>query len=529
MLQINQIKMDASENSDKNLRSRAIKILNLKESYIDEFKILRKSYDARKKPDIKIIYSVAISLKDKKKEEKLLKRTGKHKISEYISASYIINGDVYHPSKRPIIIGAGPAGLFAALLLSEKGFSPLIIERGKKVEERSKDIDRFWNENILDTESNVSFGEGGAGTFSDGKLNTQINDKSGRNDYVLKHFVECGAPVSILYDAKPHVGTDILKNVIINIRKKIEDNGGEFLFNSCVTDFVIEDNKLTSLIINGSRTIDCQDVILSIGHSARDTIHTLYKHSIPMTAKNFAVGFRVEHTRKFIDYSQYGVEKDFLPAASYKLTDNLSNNRGVYSFCMCPGGYVVNSSSENNAMVVNGMSYSGRNGDNSNSAIVVSVGEKEFNINDPMSALRYQLDIEKKTFEIGAGTIPQQLYSDFKNDTVSYSYGSYSSCTKGGTSFQNLRHIFSEEINNSFIEGMQSFDRKIPGFASGDTILSGIESRTSSPVRITRNENGTSSVSGLFPCGEGAGYAGGIMSAAMDGLKIAEKVINFTR
>ena len=286
---------------------------------------------------------------------------------------------------------------------------------------------------------------------------------------------------------------------------------------------------MTSLIINGSKTIDCQDVILSIGHSARDTIHTLYKHSIPMTAKNFAVGFRVEHTRKFIDYSQYGVEKDFLPAASYKLTANLSNNRGVYSFCTCPGGYVVNSSSEDNAMVVNGMSYSGRNGDNSNSAIVVTVGEKEFNIDDPMSALKYQLEIEKKAFEIGSGTIPQQLYSDFKNDVVSSGYGSYSSCTKGETSFQNLRHIFSEEINNSFIEGMQSFDRKIPGFASGDTILSGIESRTSSPVRITRNDNGTSSVSGLFPCGEGAGYAGGIMSAAMDGLKIAEKVINFTR
>ena len=356
--------MDASENSDKNLRSRVTRILNIKEADIDELKILRKSYDARKKPDIKIIYSVSISLKDNKKEEKLLKRVGKHKIFEYTPASFIISGDGYRPSKRPIIIGAGPAGLFAALLLSEKGFSPLILERGKKVEERSKDIDRFWDENILDTESNVSFGEGGAGTFSDGKLNTQVNDKTGRNDYVLKNFVECGAPVSILYDAKPHVGTDILKNVIINIRKKIEDNGGEFLFNSCVTDFVIEDNKLTSLIINGSKTIDCQDVILSIGHSARDTIHTLYKHSIPMTAKNFAVGFRVEHTRKFIDYSQYGVEKDFLPAASYKLTANLSNNRGVYSFCTCPGGYVVNSSSEDNAMVVNGMSYSGRKRNN---------------------------------------------------------------------------------------------------------------------------------------------------------------------
>ena len=529
MLQINQIKIDASENSDKNLLHRVIKILNIKESEISEFNILRKSYDARKKPDIKAIYSVSISLKDQKKEDKILKKPGKLKISEYIPAPYVISSDEYHPSKRPIIIGAGPAGLFAALLLSEKGFSPLILERGKKVDERSQDIDKFWNDNILNVHSNVSFGEGGAGTFSDGKLNTQVNDKSGRNDYVLRNFVECGAPVSILYDAKPHVGTDILKNVIINIRKKIEDNGGEFSFNSCVTDFVIEDNKLTGLIVNDTKRIECQDVILSIGHSARDTINTLYKHSIPMTAKNFAVGFRVEHTRKFIDHSQYGVLNDFLPSASYKLTANLSNSRGVYSFCMCPGGYVVNASSEENAMVVNGMSYSGRNGDNSNSAIVVTVGDGEFDLNDPMSALKYQLDIEKKAYELGSGKIPQQLYSDFKNDVVSSAYGSYPSCTKGQTTFQNLRHIFSEEINNSFIEGMQSFDRKIPGFASGDTILSGIESRTSSPVRITRNDNGTSSINGLFPCGEGAGYAGGIMSAAMDGLKIAEKVMNFTR
>lgn len=529
MLQINQIKIDASLNSDKILFSKVARLLKIKESDISDFKILRKSYDARKKPDVKIIYSVFVDLKDKSLENKILNKPGKLNICKYVPVSYTVSSDGYKSTHRPIIIGAGPAGLFAALLLSEKGYAPIIFERGKKVEDRTKDIDNFWEKNILNHESNVSFGEGGAGTFSDGKLNTQVHDKSGRNDYVLHNFVECGAPADILYDAKPHVGTDVLKDVITNLRKKIEDNGGEFHFESCITDFIIDNNELKGLEINHSEKVECQDVILSIGHSARDTIKKLYGHNILMTAKNFAVGFRVEHTRKFIDISQYGKVEDFLPAAPYKLTANLSNNRGVYSFCMCPGGYVVNASSESDSMVVNGMSYSGRDADNSNSAIVVTVGEKEFDLNDPMSALKYQSEIEKKAYELGKGYIPQQLYSDFKENIASSGYGSYASCTKGKTTFENLRQIFSEDINNSFIDGMNAFDRRIPGFASEDVILSGIESRTSSPVRIVRDERGISTIRGIFPCGEGAGYAGGIMSAAMDGLKIAEKVMNFTK
>jgi uncharacterized FAD-dependent dehydrogenase len=425
---------------------------------------------------------------------------------------------------RPVIIGAGPAGLFAAYILALNNLRPIIFERGKKVDERTSDILKFWETGVLNTASNVQFGEGGAGTFSDGKLNTLVNDKLGRNKFVLETFVKFGAPASILYDFKPHIGTDILKTVIAEMRKEIENLGGEFHFNTQVTDFVIEDGKIAGVKAN-DKSYPCTDVVLAIGHSARDTFKTLFDSKVYMEAKDFAVGLRIEHPQEMISRVMYADAFDKLGPAPYKLAANLPNGRGVYSFCMCPGGFVVNSSSEENRLVVNGMSYSKRDSHNANSAIVVSVGENEFDKSNPLAGIEYQRSIEEAAFNLCDGKIPQQLFGDFKAKRLSQAYGEFSSETKGLTAFGMLSDIFSQEIYQSFIDGMGTFGSKIKGFDRDDAILSGVESRTSSPVRISRDETFQSNIKGLFPCGEGAGYAGGITSAAMDGIKVAEAVI----
>ena len=410
------------------------------------------------------------------------------------------------------------------MLLAEDGYKPILIERGEPIEDRVNTVNLFWEKGILNEESNVAFGEGGAGTFSDGKLNTLVNDKDNRIKKVFSTFVECGAPEEILYLNKPHIGTNILRNVIINIRNKIIELGGEILYKSCMTDIEIIDNKIKSVIINKNKKINCEVLVLAIGHSARDTIEMLYKHNIKMCAKPFAVGVRIQHKQKMINESQYGKFSTLLPPASYKLTHKARNGRGVYTFCMCPGGYVVNSSSEKDHLIINGMSNYERNSENANSAVVVTVGPNDFG-NNPLDGLTYQRNLEKKAFEVGSGKIPVQLFIDYKLNRKSTKFEDINPVFKGNYLFANLNDIFPDYINDSLKEGIEEFDKKIKGFGCDNSILAGVESRTSSAVKIERDEDFISNIYGIYPGGEGAGYSGGITTSSVDGIKIAEKII----
>jgi uncharacterized FAD-dependent dehydrogenase len=422
-------------------------------------------------------------------------------------------------------VGSGPAGLFCAYYLAKYGFKPILLERGDSVEERTKKVETFWNTGLLDTESNVQFGAGGAGTYSDGKLNTAIKDTSGRIHVVLKTFVEFGAPKDIIYNAKPHIGTDVLKTVVSNMIGKIEELGGQVRFRAKLTDIRIKDGRMTAAVLASGEEIPCKDLVLAIGHSARDTFEMLLNRNILMEPKDFAVGVRIEHPQEMINKDQYGDFSDKMPAAPYKLTYTTVEGRGVYSFCMCPGGYVVNASSETGRLAVNGMSYRARDSKNANSALIVTVGKKDFGEDDALAGVRFQKSLEEAAFKSVEGRIPQQLYGDFAAGKGSGEYGDFTSCTRGKTGFFDLNRILPTGISNSLKEAIPHFDRILPGFARKDAILSGVESRTSSPLRILRNEHKQSSISGLYPCGEGAGYAGGIVSAAVDGLKVMEEII----
>ena len=523
MIQIDQIKIAVPE-KEYALASAVAKKLKIEKKDILRLTINKKSIDARKKPDIFYVYSVFVEVESKLENKLLSKFSKDNNIHLANIKNFNPHFDCLAYKGQPVVIGAGPAGLFAAYILALNGLNPIVYERGKSVDKRTEDILDFWDTGILNTASNVQFGEGGAGTFSDGKLNTLVNDKNGRNRFVLETFVKFGAPSAILYDGKPHIGTDILSQVIKNMRQEIISLGGEFYFESKIDDFVIENNELKGLMCKG-QFVAASDAILAVGHSARDTFYTLKDRNIYMEAKDFAVGFRIEHPQAMISESMYGKAYTELPPAPYKLTSNLSNGRGVYSFCMCPGGYVVNASSEENRLVVNGMSYSKRDSANANSAIVCTVGQKEFDKSNPLAGVEYQRAMEEKAFNLAKGAIPQQLFGDFKEGRVSSSYGDFTSETKGNKAFADLSEIFSREINQSIIDAFQGFGAKIKGFDRYDAILSGIESRTSSPVRISRNQDFQSNIWGIFPCGEGAGYAGGITSAAMDGIKVAEALI----
>lgn len=517
MIRIRQIKINLDSKQD--IKDKVSKILHINVNEIKSLKINKKSLDARKKDNLFYVYEVDIEVEN---EKKLLRKYKSNDIFETPNEKYI-----FPPKKeidQPIIIGCGPAGLFCAYILSEQGYNPIIYERGEKVEDRVKTIEEFWNTNKLNVNSNIQFGEGGAGTFSDGKLNTLTKDKFNRQKKVFEIFVENGAPEEIMYINNPHIGTDILRTVIINMRNKIISNGGKIYYNSKLEDIVIENNEVQSIIING-KSIPCKNLILAIGHSARDTFEMLSTKDLDMSAKPFAVGVRIEHPQKLINIHQYG-EKYYkqLPPASYKLTYQTKQNRGVYSFCMCPGGYVVNASSEEGLLAVNGMSNHARDTENANSALVVTISPEDFG-NNPLDGIKFQRELERKAYIEGNSLIPVQLYKDYKANEKSTSINSINVITKGSYSLGNLNNLFPSYINESLKEAIEYFNTKIEGYSNPDAILLGVESRTSSPVRIPRDENGLSKIKGLYPCGEGCGYAGGITTAAIDGLKTAENLI----
>ncbi len=526
MLRITQLKISIDnineENEEKKLRKEAAKLLRVQPENIEKLVIRKKSIDARKKPEIKFIYTIDVSFP---KEQQFLKRNKNQNITEAKDTRYtfMASGEEELTS-RPVVVGTGPAGLFCAYMLAKDGYRPVVLERGADVDTRVEDVNDFWKTRQLKPESNVQFGEGGAGTFSDGKLNTVVKDPSGRNMLVYQTFVAHGAPKEILYLNKPHIGTDKLRTVVRSMREQIIAWGGEVHFHSKMTDLIIENDRLVGVMVNGSERIDCNLCVLALGHSARDSFEMMYKRNLPMEQKNFAIGLRIEHPQDIISHSQYGDSYYKLPAADYKLTHHASNGRSIYSFCMCPGGYVVNSSSEEGYMVVNGMSNYKRDAKNANSAMVVNVSSEDFEGDSPLAGMYFQRQYEKAAYELGKGYIPVQRFGDFKEDKESTVLGEVCPSMKGEYTLTNLRHCVPKYVAEAIVEGVEYFESKIKGFGNEDAVLSGVETRTSSPVRILRNENYESTIQGIYPCGEGAGYAGGITSAAMDGIKVYEAI-----
>lgn len=487
--------------------------------------ISKKSIDARKKNDVHYNYSIDIKVTNENKYPKL------DKVKEFKVPEINVNRTSKY---SPVIVGAGPAGLFAALTFVQNGIKPIVIEQGKCVEERKKDVDEFLLTGKLNTSSNVQFGEGGAGTFSDGKLTTGINNPLCKK--VLQEFHNFGAPEQILYLSKPHIGTDNLINIISNMRKYIISKGGTFIFNEKVTDLEIENGKIKSVTCSKSndnssitRKIDTDAVILAIGHSARDTFEMLYDKGFSMEKKNFSVGVRIEHLQSMINDSQYGTQTKLnLPPAEYKLAyHNEETGRSCYTFCMCPGGTVIASSSEENTVVTNGMSRFLRDGTNANSAILVNVVPEDFSDSSPLAGIYFQKDLEEKAFKLGGGNYfaPIQRVEDFIKDIPSTHVGQVKPTYTPNVTLCNLNDILPKFVSNTLKEGILYFDKKLNGFSNPDSILTGVETRSSSPVRIIRNENLISNIDGVYPCGEGAGYAGGIMSAAVDGIKCAIAIL----
>lgn len=574
VVRISELKLKP-DHTEKELEREIRKLVPLQGGEL-RWEIIRRSIDARKKPDLLYVYTVDVTVDQPRS---FLKKIRSRKVTAIDKKEYAFpfSKDWREETEtvRPVVTGSGPAGLFCALMLARSGLRPIVLERGEPVEQRVKTVEQFWNTGRLDPQSNVQFGEGGAGTFSDGKLNTLIKDPDGKIRFVLKEFVRAGASPTILYDHKPHIGTDVLVTVVKHIREEILSLGGEFRFGTCLTGFILyadsqtdeadnlrketispEENRFRAdmaedsgryfkspmkdgrqadpsgnpprflLELNGgSETLPANHLILAVGHSARDTFSMLYDKKLPMEAKSFAVGLRMEHSQRQIDDAMYGKDCPYdMGAAPYKVTHKCGNGRGVYSFCMCPGGYVVNASSEQGMTAVNGMSYSARDGENANSAIVVTVTPEDYQADHPLAGIRFQRTLEKAAYECGQGKIPVQRFEDFCENRASGEIGQIKPQCRGGYTLANLRTVLPENLNESIIEGVKAFGRRIPGFDHPDALLSGVESRTSSPVRILRDERCQTVIRGVYPCGEGAGYAGGITSAAVDGIRVAEAV-----
>ena len=536
MYRIDNIKVKPPVNDERTeLAVLVAKLTGLGPADVSNLTILRRSVDARRKPDVVLVYNIAFDLTKPERGVKLL-TSSKHgvEVKMYKPEEYQYqrrNGRMTGEEERPVIVGAGPAGLFCAYVLALNGLKPIVIERGRSIDKRSLDVSKFWEGGKLDAESNVQFGEGGAGTFSDGKLNSSVAGKSMFANEVLKTFVRFGADRSILYSNKPHIGTDELKRVIKTMRKELENLGAEFHFECKLTRCIIKNGVLRGIRYkkNGeSRERSCRYLILCIGHSARDTFYSLSMDGMIMEPKPFAVGLRVQHPQELINRDQYGAgyEKKKLPVADYKLTYKAASGRGVYSFCMCPGGYIVNASSEEGHLAVNGMSYMKRDSGWANSAIVVSV-DKSIYGEGLFGGVSFQRELEMNAYKLGGGSIPIERAGDYfrEADGDHLSKSEYTPMIKGKYRYAPLHELLPRALYNDIQEAFRDFDRKLPGFANDNALFAGVESRTSSPIRMIRGESLESNIEGIYPCGEGAGYAGGITSAAADGMKVAESLI----
>ena len=519
MIRIRDIALPPEHNAHQ-LQFEVAQLLKISASKVRHLRIVRRSVDARKKPDIKIIYTVDVAVDGN--EKRTLKLAGCKRATIAPVSYYKVPKTAARPEKRPVVVGFGPAGMFAALILAISGLNPIVLERGEDAASRHAKVEKFFATGELDVKSNVQFGEGGAGTFSDGKLNTGVNNP--RIGWILEQFVKAGAREDILYDAKPHVGTDVLLEVVQNLRHRIIGLGGEVRFNAQVTDILTENGKVTGVKV-GDETIETDHLVLAIGHSARDTFEMLNDMGIPMEAKPFAMGARIEHKQTTVDLSQYGQINPVLPPADYKLVQHLDDGT-VYTFCMCPGGHVVAAASEEGRVVTNGMSYADRDGENANAALLVTVNPEEFPYEGVLGGMHWQREIEEKAYQIsGSYRAPAQKVGDFLAHRASEGAGDVQPTYRPGVHWCDIHDVLPEKLTRAMEEALPLLDQKLHGFAGADAVLTAPETRSSSPVRIVRDEARQSQLKGLYPTGEGAGYAGGIMSAAIDGIMTAEAIL----
>lgn len=524
MIVLNNVRLpiDYKKQDLKRLLSAKLKIDYTK---IEDYRITKLSVDARKKTDVFFVANFIVSL--------LIDETKFASLNSFVSLykkpnEYELLKPKTMPKNPVVVVGSGPSGLFCSLMLAKSGLKPIVIERGECVEDRIKTVEKLWNEGILNEESNIQFGEGGAGTFSDGKLTTGIKDE--RKNLILENFYKYGADESILYNSKPHIGTDKLTQIVKNIRNEIIALGGQVLFSHKLTDFVIENNAVKGVIVKNldkEFTIETENVVLAIGHSARDTYELLKDKNFSMNTKPFSIGVRIEQKQADINKSQYGefANRTELPPAEYKLACHLPNGRGVYTFCMCPGGEVVASQSENGSIVTNGMSSFSRSGENCNSAVLVSVDEKDFDGKDVLSGVRFQKKYEELAYQLTQSSkAPAQRVGDFLNGTSSKNFGKVRPTYKPGVVYSDLSKCLPKFAVESLKQGLKAFERNLRGFSHPENLLIGVETRSSSPLKVERNDDFESSVKGVYPCGEGCGFAGGIMSAAIDGVKCYEAI-----
>lgn len=521
--------------SQEELRKKAAKYLNVSPASLQEVKLLRQSVDARKKSDIRYICSVGVSVED---EARLLSRCTDPAVTPWTPEPYLFPAPKRRSALPPVVVGMGPAGLFSALFLARSGLRPIVLERGRDVDERTEDVEHFWRTGQLSCTSNVQFGEGGAGTFSDGKLNTGTHDR--RINAVLEEFVRHGAPEDILYQQKPHMGTDVLRDVVKNIRRELLQLGADIRFESQLWGLSTSHGHLSAITVmteTGSYELPCDTLILAPGHSARDTFRMLYDTGVPMEAKPFAIGCRIEHEQAAVSEAQYGPAWSKLPPADYKLACHLPSGRSAFTFCVCPGGQVVAAANDYGQVVTNGMSLRARDGDHINGGFLVGVGPDDFEGNDPLAGVRFQEHWEHAAWVLGTGGLPPlfapgkpvfrapaQLVGDFLAGRPSTAMGPIHATYRPSVVPSDLSRCLPSYVTDTLREALPLLDRKLHGFADGGALLTGVETRSSSPVRILRGEDLQSSLRGLFPCGEGAGYAGGITSAAVDGLRVAEAV-----
>ncbi|OON95229.1 MAG: hypothetical protein ATN36_09045 [Epulopiscium sp. Nele67-Bin005] len=521
MVRIHDVKLNLDDKEEV-IKKKIAKKLKVPIDYIVRYNLFKEAVDARNKEDIRLVCGYDVELT---KEEVYLKKFPNMKSPDN-KYQYVECGEL-PLTYAPIVVGTGPCGLFAGLILAQMGYNPIIIERGKHIDARVKDVENFWTTGNFNPNSNVQFGEGGAGTFSDGKLVTQIKNKRGTK--VLEEFVRAGAPEEILYNNKPHIGTDILRDVVKNIRLEIEKLGGEFRFETCLTNIKEENGKLVAIEVNNCEWINAEVCVLALGHSARDTFSMLHTSNVEIAQKPFAMGMRIEHLQEWIDEAQYGEFKDHpnLRPADYKAVHHCDNGRTVYSFCMCPGGYVVASASEENAIVTNGMSEFKRDGKNANSGILVNVKPEDFGSENPLAGVELQRNLEKLAYKLGGENYnaPVQTVGDFLNNKETTKIGIVKPTYKPDVKGANLRANLPTEIGNSIAEAIEVFGKKIKNFDHKEAIFTGFETRSSSPIRIFReSKTFESNISGLYPAGEGAGYAGGITSAGVDGIMVAEAI-----